>query len=372
MRTFITIIFSGIFASALVALCFYIQEYQSEKETLLKQVLRINRNLCKYYNKLPYLSFDADNDFCKSVRGYYREYYGNQKSEKTNNEIEEIIKKVPKREREEFRKATDELRQPINNEYKDKLLELFQKKPKLLLTQDEKFSVPPEAKLHDIILELDFKIEKSMELYQKIRNEDLRELEELVDSIAVFKKYGVRKSNSIREFINGKDIIPSFYLNRAKDLQNIIKDKDSINAKREHFQEYIWKNQRSNIGIMERIFTIHKRAQTLIDKTFECNRLDEEGNYNKEDVLETLYDLQKTFLGADKGRIGDKDIVYSYKKFIYYMSNLNDIILFELTDIPAYMPKISFAMSVDKYELGQHIFSQSFRGEDINPNIYRF
>lgn len=45
--------------------------------------------------------------------------------------------------------------------------------------------------------------------------------------------------------------------------------------------------------------------------------------------------------------------------------------MFDIIDKYKFLNTSNFALKADRYEKGSHVYSKTFSGEDINPNIYR-
>lgn len=89
MRSYLVMIFSGIFASTIVALCFYIVEYQCEKQERIMKLIKENARLSKLYLELPYI--DAKSNYGKLCINYYYEVLDELIAGKSDKEMPHII-----------------------------------------------------------------------------------------------------------------------------------------------------------------------------------------------------------------------------------------------------------------------------------------
>jgi len=93
--------------------------------------------------------------------------------------------------------------------------------------------------------------------------------------------------------------------------------------------------------------------------------------YDKKEMLQTLMWLQRVFIDRAEIMIVDKRIPIVYNKINYYVMNLGRLLLLEITDRYEFIEKSSFVIKKDRFEGNSHVFSKQFKGEDVNPDIYR-
>ena len=241
-------------------------------------------------------------------------------------------------------------------------------------------SIIPEDILDDIIKTLDYKIDKAVEAYKKILLVDLSELADIYEDFSVFYGYGIRTRYFLKKRISDTNIYPYLYLKKKDILAAQIKSVKNQTSLYSKLQVCVFvkkDNKCSTENVVKRIYNLQQRAQTYIDKTFEMHDFEELTKYNKKELLSGLLALQYVLLDTDKMEIRDtednelKKIPFSYNKIIYYIENLNRLLMFDIMERYKYLNVSNFAMKADRYEKGSHIYSKTFSGEAINPNIYR-
>ena len=179
------------------------------------------------------------------------------------------------------------------------------------------------------------------------------------------------EDNSIYPFLNfsKRDIL----LAQRKSMKNQTSLFDRLIA-------FVWVNDENVCSIentVKRICKLQQRGKAYIKNIFEMHDLEELKKYDKKQLIVGVLALQTTFLSIDKVESKDgkrtilSEITFSYNKFIYYIENLNRILLFDLTERFEFLDTSNFAMTADKFEGGSHVFTKIFSGEDINPKIYR-
>lgn len=378
MQSFITTIMSGIFASTLVALFFYVQEYQREKEVQLTKLIKMNKDICKSYREIPYIGYNSENDFDKLARKYYLEYYDNILIEEISKSNNELLKKIPKAMRRELRQKVNEYISKQSNNAERKLISYIKNNPCILNTRIKGVDLTIEEKLQDIIKELDYKLDKAIKAYKTILSIDLTEMEDMLEDIDTFWGYGRKKRNFIKKKIGDETIYPFLYLSTqdifSAQLRNMKNQKylyDKVVVL--HMVKEQYKCSTENTA--QRICDIQRRGQTYIEKTFEFFDMEELKKYNKAQLLSGLLTLQQVFLDTDKRKIcigqNNNDITYAYNKFVYYMTNLDNILLLDLTERLKFSQTEDFVIGLDRFEGGGRICVKHYRGEEINPNIYR-
>lgn len=375
MQSFITTICSGVFASTLVTFFFYVQEYQREKQIHLQSIIRINKEICKYYSEIPYIEYGDSSDFSKLARTYYYEYYDNKLLEELSKASEGYLKTIPKSARRVLKADVKNSLPKPKEEKKNELLSYI----KAHINLEDK-SIVPEDILGDIIKTLDYKIDKAVEAYKKTLLVDLSELTDIYEDFSVFYGYGIRTRHFLKKRICDTNIYPYLYL-KKKDILvaqiKSVKNQTSLYSKLQAWMFVKEDNKSSTENAVKRICNLQQRAQTYIDKTFEMHDLEELKKYNKKELLSGLLTLQYVLFDTDKMEIRDtegnelKKIHFSYNKFIYYIENLNRLLMFDIMDRYKFLNTSDFALKVDRYEKGSHVYSKTFSGEDINPNIYR-
>ena len=375
MQNFITTICSGVFASTLVAFFFYAQEYQREKQVQVQRAIKINKDICSYYKQIPYIEYSDSSDFAKLARAYYYEYYDNELLEELSKVSEDYLKTIPKSARRVLRAETKNIFLKPKEEKRNALLSYIKAHMNL-----EDNVIEPESVLSDIIKTLDYKIDKALEAYKRISLIDLSELADICEDFSVFYGYGIRRKVFLKKRMGDTDIYPQLYLKKKDILGAQIKSIKQQRTLYDKLQAWLivkTENSCSTENVVMRIYDLQRRAQTYIDKIFEIYNFEELKKYNKKELLSGLLALQDVLLDDDKMEIKDlegknlRQISFVYNKFIYYIENLNKLLLFDVIDRYKFLDTASFAMKVDRYENGSHIYSKTFSGEAINPDIYR-
>lgn len=379
MQTFLTTILSGIFASTLVALVFYIQDYQREKEVLFKKAMNINSDICKIYREIPYLDYLENNDSCSLARGYYVEYYRNKYIQEMKSKNDEYLKQFPKTTRNKLQRETQPLFQ-TSSEKKESLLSFLKAARTQASSENAATELPDDDTiLEDIIKNIDYKTQKAREVYKRILETDLSELEEIIDEIVSWKCYSFLRCNFLRKGIKDETIFPALFL-KPKDVITLMftnaKQQPRLFDKINALSLTKGRIRCSNNTVVSRILEMHKRGLTFIQAMYDLHNLGSDQPHSSTDMLQGLQALQHVFLGTDKMRINTKgeellEIPFSFNKFAYYALNLNRILLLDLTGRYEFAPLENFAMLADRFEEGKHIYTQSFSGDAINPDIYR-
>ncbi|MBP3544089.1 MAG: hypothetical protein J6J86_07660, partial [Lachnospiraceae bacterium] len=247
-------------------------------------------------------------------------------------------------------------------------------------TDSEDSVINVEEVLCDIIDTLDYKIDKAVSVYKKILSVDLSELEDIFEDVSVFCGYGVRARRFLKKRMCDTDIYPYLYLKRRDifDAQmKSMRNQTSLYSRIQAWRFVAEDNSSSAKNTVKRIYYLQRRAQRYIEKTFEMYNIEELKKYDKKELLEGLLALQYVFFGIDKMEIraktGDagRKITFSYNKFIYYIENLNRLLLFDIINRYKFLDKTNFAMKADRFEKGTHVCFKGFSPNDINPDIYR-
>lgn len=305
MQSFITTICSGVFASTLVAFFFYVQEYQREKQIQLQMVIKINKEICKYYSEIPYIGYGDSSDFSKLARTYYYEYYDNKLLEKLSKASEDYLKTIPKSARRVLKADVKNSFPKPKEEKKNELLSYI----KAHINSEDK-SIVPEDILGDIIKTLDYRIDKAVEAYKKTLLVDLSELADIYEDFSVFYGYGIRTRHFLKKRIGDTNIYPYLYLKKKDILAaqiKSIKNQTSLYSKLQVWVFVKKDNKSSTENAVKRIYNLQQRAQTYIDKTFEIHDFEELKKYNKKELLSGLLALQYVLFDTDKMEIIDTE-----------------------------------------------------------------
>ena len=374
MQSFIEVVTSGVLGSALVALFFYVQDYYCEREKVLHNAIEHINEFSKTYSEIPFCRYFENTDYAKLARDYYIEYYDNEFQLEVKKTADDYLKTIPKA-------ARRVLKAEINNK---KFGGSYEAKSKLEKYLTEKFNgVEAESckeyiedELKTIIKEIDYKMEKAINAYQGIMELDMSEFESLADSVTTFKKYGIFKKRFLKKHMLDIAIFPHLQIS-IKDL--VTEQKRHVKAHKGVYNKVlaaymVWDEYKCNTeNVLKRIVRILKRTQKYTYSQFSMHNYSELKKYNKKELLVMLMILQKAFLGTDTAQILPEyePILFSYNKVVYNITNLSRILLYELTERYEYRDIRTFAMVKDAYEKNQHIWSNSYSGEDLNSDFFR-
>lgn len=374
MQSFIEVVTSGVLGSALVALFFYVQDYYCEREKELHNAIEHINEFSKTYSEIPFCRCFENTDYAKLARDYYIEYYDNEFQLEVKKTADDYLKTIPKA-------ARRVLKAEINNK---KFGESYEAKSKLEKYLTEKFNGVEaesckeyiEAELKTIIKEIDYKMEKAINAYQGIMELDMSEFESLADSVTTFKKYGIFKKRFLKKHMLDIAIFPHLQIS-IKDL--VTEQKRHVKVHKGVYNKVlaaymVWDEYKCNTeNVLKRIVRILKRTQKYTYSQFSMHNYSELKKYNKKELLVMLMILQKAFLGTDTAQILPEyePILFSYNKVVYNITNLSRILLYELTERYEYRDIRTFAMVKDAYEKNQHIWSNSYSGEDLNSDFFR-
>jgi len=333
VRTYITTIFSGIFASTIVALGFFIVEFQGEKKEKILKLYYENNRLFKRVMKIPY--FDNKTKYGKLCIDYSLELTSNIASSKFKKSTQRII--LSNLEEASLEKNT----------CKTKLVKYLEQHRGHLKYQFDGPELSIEQKLQDIALETHIKLKNALEIYCEVVNEDLGMLKNCVFDISRISWLSYRK---IKKII-GRD-------------EQILRGLGTIGM----FNRSV---------VEDRIYTLHRRVHERVKLIFE------EVELNHESIERYLSDekaygilLNKTLV-AQKGLFDD---VYheffkgylSYNSFAYHLAKLNSILLYDLTRQVDEISKYDFVgVRKSNVKAGRVVHSKIIPGEVMYGDIYR-
>lgn len=350
------------------------QDYYCEREKELHNAIEHINEFSKTYSEIPFCRYFENTDYAKLARDYYIEYYDNEFQLEVKKTADDYLKTIPKA-------ARRVLKAEINNK---KFGESYEAKSKLEKYLTEKFNEVEaesckeyiEAELKTIIKEIDYKMEKAINAYQGIMELDMSEFESLADSVTTFKKYGIFKKRFLKKHMLDIAIFPHLQIS-IKDL--VTEQKRHVKVHKGVYNKVlaaymVWDEYKCNTeNVLKRIVRILKRTQKYTYSQFSMHNYSELKKYNKKELLVMLMILQKAFLGTDTAQILPEyePILFSYNKVVYNITNLSRILLYELTERYEYRDIRTFAMVKDAYEKNQHIWSNSYSGEDLNSDFFR-
>ncbi|OKP98634.1 CFAP97 domain-containing protein [Paenibacillus sp. P46E] len=333
VRTYLTTIFSGIFASTIVALGFFIVEFQGEKKEKILKLYYENNRLFERIMKIPY--FDNKTEYGKLCIDYYLELTNNIASSKRKEEMQQIILS-------NLEKAS------LNrNICKTKLVKYLEQHKDHLRYEFDGLELSIEQKLQDIVLETHVKLKEALVIYSDVINEDLRTLKNCVFDISRISWLGYRKIKKVigqeEQILRGLGPIGLF--NRG--------------------------------AVEDRIYTLHRRVHERVKLIFEEVELNHE-SIEKYLINENVYGVlfEKTLV-AQKGLF---DYVYHeffkghlcYNRFAYHLAKLNGILLYDLIRQVDEISKYDFVdIRKSNVKAGRVLHSKIIPGEVIYGDLYR-
>ena len=316
-----------------------------KKEDVIRRLITINRQVCSIYKEITYIPFTWDTEYGKLALSYYLEYYDNELKKKMKIENAKILKKYPVKIRKQLSKVISKQFTFATNQLHTKELHNYLiKHPHLLEIGTNNKELSPEQKMKDIIAELDDKIVRLKELYAKIRVLDLRELDNCVQEVNTFTRFTIFKKLKIKHNIPDSKIFPEI-------------NKLSLNE------------------IAQRIYNTHERITNLIDGWYKHESVDEQGKYNKKEVLSLMLLLQNVFLCSNtisiKGEECVHNIGYTYNQILFVEANLEQMLLYDLYGILKFISHSNFALTKDSIENGHRITVALLSGNHLNTDIFR-
>lgn len=376
MQTFLTAISSGIFASTLVAWVFYKQEFERNKEIVLSKILKYNFEITKLYANIPYIEYLGNTEFEKLARCFYYEYYDNLWCEEALKAGEEYIEGLSKSVKRTLKIEYNQIpKKAISHKAEQQLKDFLSK----YVNNNDAFSDKKDYTIQDILVgivkTLDYKIEKATIAYNEILQYDMTELKERVEDVCIANKISHRKKRFILKTMKDYNLIfPTFgisLLDIIKKQMECLKGKKPLYEKVIMFLNIYKNNKVSMKNITKRLFTLHERAQTHIKTKFDMDNFEQLKKYNKKEKLQIFMWLQSVFFDNIKNMNVDKEMNIVYNKFNYYVVNLGRLLLLEITDRYEFAEKVLFVIKNDRFEGNSHVFSKYYKGEDLNPDIYR-
>ncbi|WP_419885532.1 hypothetical protein [Paenibacillus sp. B-A-8] len=333
VRAYLTTIFSGIFASTIVALGFFIVEFQGEKKEKILRLYYENNRLFKRIMKIPY--FDTKTEYGKLCIDYYLELTSNIASSKYKEGMQQII--LSNLEKASLAKNT----------CKTKLVKYLEQHKGHLINEFDDWELSIEQKLQDIALETHVKLKNALEIYSEVINEDLGTLKNCVFDISRISWLGYRK---IRKIL-GRD-------------EQILRGLGSI-------------DMFNRSAVEDRIYTLHRRLHErvkLIFEEVELNHENIERYLSNENIYRVLF--EKTLVAQE----GLFDYVYheffkgnlSYNRFAYHLAKLNAILLYDLTRQVGEISKYDFVgVRKSNVRAGRVLHSKIIPGEVMYGDLYR-
>ena len=318
---------SGIFGSALVAVLFYIQEYNRMKIENVREIISLGRELCEKFDVIP--SFPVGNDEAILKKEYYLEYKQNQSYREVIKKTKELCEKASKEKGKAAEAFIKEVK--LNNKKIEGLIST--KAESDLSVFWEKAGRTEEwieERKHWLIDEYDKLILKSKNCYLDILSIDLHSLRDAVNSFDSARPMLKKRRDYIAKKISDK-----YILGELGDSNYSAKD------------------------VAERTLYIFERAKALVAYTFEKNCVDLEFVTNVQ-LIDSIMELQTAFIRqteieyARGGKSGESLLKLSpdYRVMRYHMENLFAILLFEFTGKYDYLGRESFIRPATRYSTG--------------------
>ena len=373
MQSFLTAILSGVFASTLVALVFYYQEYKRAKENLILKIMDEIDKIVVLYNKIPFFDYFCDTEFNRKALEYYKEYYNNKCCEEMKEVINGGIKKINKGERRSVKRASEkEFSKIISEDRKNELLSYIHQNENVLISLGGE-KITPDEKLEEIRNTIDLKIKQAADAYNAILEYDIDSIIWIIMDVCDNKRYSSKKKKMIKKQMKDSNIIiPAIDISYSELVQKgckLLRNKEQKNiSKRMNFNS---KYVLSTKCIVERVGEIVKRSQTYIKATFEMKSFDAGNNYDKNNTLVILSIFQSIFFDKTEINIGEETMSIPYCKQSYVLDNLRQLLLFDISGYYTFMEKYKYTKINDRYEGNRHVKWSIHNGQELNPNIFR-
>ncbi|NMA84560.1 MAG: hypothetical protein GX962_11965 [Epulopiscium sp.] len=354
VRSFITTISSGILGSVIVAVVFYINEYNSKKRENIHSIIRESNKLQKLYMAFPYIP--KKGQYYELERQYYFEYLENKRKEEFNNTLDRFQHAAPKDMKREIREQNEKIKETNSYEYEKKLGELLLEYPQLRKSRFDDNVIDVEQKLKDIIIQYDIYIDKMMENIECLINSNLEELELYIDEYVCVFNFSKKKKHNI--------------LNHFKP--------EIVEANR--IYPYDSNEQISSVTIANRLYTIHtrfiKKIIAHLQKIEDISKCAD----RKEALILFLW-LQDDIYGTDvkvipiidsnEEVISETKIDYVYNKLNMCIDNLQSILFGEISNKYNYYPQEYFVRKGESVEYGHMIKMVEMAGDVAYGDIYR-
>lgn len=376
MQSFIEAIVTGILGSALVALVFYIQDYQSERERVLKKMMDFSDDYCNNYSKIPYCRYFEENEYSKLARKLYYEYYDNKQKKELKDIADGYLKTVPKAARRGLKIEVENNKELQECHDARSQIEEYLRTFVYKNIDEKKRGECIENEINTIIKEIDYKSELASDAYKQIMEIDLSKFSDLVESITTFKAYGYLKKGDLKKKLRDKEVFPQLYISICelmREQMRHIKLQHGIYGKR-MAAYYVWSEYKCNTkNVSTRMLRIIQRTQKYIHVQFSIHNYDDMKKYNKKELLSLLMILQENIILKENHKIipNSEPITFSYNKVVYGVNNLKMILLYDLTERYEYREKFAYAMKKDAYENNGHVWSNSFSGNDMRNDFFR-
>ncbi|WP_413406697.1 hypothetical protein [Paenibacillus amylolyticus] len=351
VRSFIMAISSGILGSAIVAMIFYINEYNSDKREQILKIVRENNKLQKIYTEIPFLEHEGE--YYKLERLYYREYLNNKRKRNFNEAIDNVVKDVPKKKKREFRQYNNKIKEIESFKYRAKLKQVLENHPEIRKRRFSEDVLEVEQKLKDILVKYDMYIDKMMESIDTLKRYDYEELKLCVEEYKSIFNYSIVKKRKILRFLSPE--IKRIY---PYDLNEKV----------------------SSEIIAKRIYKIHKRLVEKIGSHMQ-NIEDINKSGDRSDALGLFLLFQNEIYGLGVKSIStvnskneatsEMKIHYAYNILNMCVDNLQWILFAELTNRHEFRSQEYYVRKGYSVEYGTLMKTIEMDGKTAYGDIYR-
>lgn len=342
VRSFITVISSGILGSSIVAMLFYLNEYTSEKKEKIHSIIRENKKLQKIYREFPYIEYEGD--YYKLEQNYYFEHLDNERKRKFNDALDKLVHIAPKKMKSEIRENNKKIKEIQSFEYRNELKEVLENNPQIRKRRFSDDVIGVERSLKDILVKYDIYIESMMETIKNLNIFDYENLELYVKEYKCAFKFSKAKKRKILKHFNPEieeiQLIYPFVLNE--------------NVSSEMIADRIYKINKNFIG----------KINTNMQMVKNINRYED-----RKQAFSIFIFLQKDIYGTDKKVILGKEIHYAYNKLNMCVDNLQWILLAELTNRYKYYSQERYVRKGESVEYGG--MAKTLEMTEAYVDIYR-
>ncbi|WKT76880.1 hypothetical protein [Lysinibacillus fusiformis] len=344
VRSFFTTISSGILGSAIVAMIFYINEYNSEKREKILKIARENNKLQKIYREIPFIEHEGE--YYKLEQLYYFEYLDNKSKRKFNESIDNVAHNLPKKMKREIREFNNKIRRIELFDHRNELKEVLENYPEIRKRRFSDDVIGVEQSLKDIIVKYDIYIDKMMETIKTLKRYDYEELKLCVEEYKCVFNFTKAKKRKILKYFNPE----------IKEIQEIY--------------PFALNEKVSSEIIANRIYTIHKRFVEKIDAHMQ--QIEDIDNYeNRKQAFSLFLLFQKEIYGTGEKVISEIEIQYAYNKLNMCVDNLQWILFGELTNRYEYRSQGYYIRKGESVEYGSTTKMIEMAGHTAYGDIYR-
>lgn len=332
MKSYVVMLFSGVLTSSLVALAFFISEYQNSKVELYRAFINENNRLVDIYNQIPIINNETE--YGKLCLSYYLEFLLSKVKENESKATKAIIIDSYNN----FQSSKSETRVQLEQILKDN--------PDLLSMRDSEKSMSINEKCLDIIMDLHCTIDDAIKAYNNVLKIDLSTLQNIEWDITHFRGY---RKRSLLKIFGEDDVIPN-----------------------------ISRISLFNFGIAEkRALMLHKRFIERTHEVFQGYSLDTIIVEDNSESFMQYLELTQSIIKAQKD-IFDKiyhdyfEVYFSYNKLSYHLSLINKVLLSRIGVNDYQVDKHHFTLKRSRSIEKGRIFSiKRFRGDVVYKDLFR-